>query len=62
MSKEKKTKDESPLTFDELAWEFERVHEIRDRVDKNVTEAVKREEAYARNRRMLGMRNFLQQR
>lgn len=60
MSEEnKKAKDKSPLTFDELAWEFERVHEIRDRVDKNVTEAVKREEAYARNRRMLGMCNFL---
>lgn len=56
MSKEKKAKDESPLTFDELAWEFERVREIRDRVDKNVTEAVKREEAYARNQRMLGIR------
>lgn len=55
MSKEKKAKNKSPLTFDELAWEFERVHEIRDRVN-NVTEAVKREEAYARNQRMLGIR------
>ena len=36
MSKEKKkAKDESLLTFDELAWEFERVHEIRDRVNRS---------------------------
>lgn len=39
------------LTWDELAWEFEMIKEIDERVSKNIRESAERERAYARNRR-----------
>jgi hypothetical protein len=39
------------MTWDELAWEFEMIKEIDERVGKNIRESAERERAYARNRR-----------
>jgi hypothetical protein len=39
------------MTWDELAWEFEMIKEIDERVSKNIRESAERERAYARNRR-----------
>ena len=39
------------MTWDELAWEFEMIKELDERVSKNIRESAERERAYARNRR-----------